>query len=143
MNETRSRMLKQRDMLLRPLASLLLLLPMASLAQAPPIPDVPTLLQQVMAHQRQMDAVRENYTYREIQVVQSLDKNGNVKKTESDEYNVFFVNTHEVDRLVKKNGQELNAGEQNKEQAGVMKAMEQAQKTPPGPGPVETAGRGA
>jgi hypothetical protein len=125
-------MLKPRDMLLRRLAPMLFLLPMASLAQAPPIPDVPTLLQQVMAHQRQMDAVRENYTYREIQIVQTLDKNGNVKKTETDEYNVFFVNTHEVDRLVKKNGQELSAGEQNKEQARVMKAIEQAQKTPPG-----------
>jgi hypothetical protein len=119
-------------MLLHLLAPILFLLPLASLAQAPPIPDVPTLLQQVMAHQRQMDAVRENYTYRELQVIQSLDKNGNVRKTESDEYNVFFVNTHEVDRLVKKNGEELGTGAQNKEQARVMKAIEQAQKTPPG-----------
>jgi hypothetical protein len=37
-----------------------------------------------------------------------------------------------VERLVKKNGKELSADEQNKEQGRVMKAIDKAQKTPPG-----------
>ena len=68
------------------------------------IPDVPTLIGQVKEHQRKLDQTRENYTYREVVVTHELDKNGNVKKTESEENNVFYVNSHELDRKVKKNG---------------------------------------
>jgi hypothetical protein len=97
-----------------------------------PIPDVPTLLHQVLDHQRQLDATRENYTYREVQITQELNKDGSTKKTENEEYDVFFVNTHQVERLVRKNGKDLSAEEQNKEQERVMKAIDKAQKTPPG-----------
>jgi len=96
------------------------------------IPDVPTLMKQVQDHQRQLDQTRENYTYREIVVTRELDKNGNLKKTESEENEIFFVNSHEIDRKVKKNGKELSPDEQKKEQERVMKDVDKAQKTPPG-----------
>ncbi len=104
-------------------------------AQTGPLPDVPTLMAQVRAHQQQMDAIQENYTYRETDVTDELSKNGSVKKTESEAYEVFYVNTHEVRRLVEKDGRALSAGEQQKEQDRVMKAVEKAQKTPPGQAP--------
>lgn len=97
-----------------------------------PIPDAATLLRQVADHQRKLDETRENYTWRETVVIRMLDKNGNVKKTESEEDEIFFVNTHEIDRTVKKDGKELSADEQKKEQDRVMKEIEKAQKTPPG-----------
>jgi hypothetical protein len=96
------------------------------------IPDVPTLIGQVKEHQRKLDQTRENYTYREVVVTHELDKNGNVKKAESEENDVFYVNSHELDRKVKKNGKDLSADEQKKEQDRVMKEIEKAQKTPPG-----------
>ena len=110
------------------------LMAVASFAQqaAAPIPDVPTLMKQVEEHQRKLDQTRENYTYREAIVTHELDKNGKVKKTESEENEVFFVNSHEIDRKVKKNGKDLSADEQKKEQGHVMKEVEKAQKTPPG-----------
>src|SRR5271165_96483 len=100
--------------------------------QAAPIPDIPTLMKQVQEHQRKLDKTRENYTYREAIVTHELDKNGKVKKTESEENEVFFVNTHEIDRKVKKDGKDLTPDEQKKEQGRVMKEVEKAQKTPPG-----------
>ncbi|MGC2163959.1 MAG: hypothetical protein WA634_18805 [Silvibacterium sp.] len=100
--------------------------------QAAPIPDAATLLQQVTQHQRQLDQIRENYTWHEAVVTRMLDKNGEVKKTESEEDEIFFVNTHEVHRMVKKDGKSLTPDEQKKEQDRVMKAVEKAQKTPPG-----------
>src|SRR5271165_2891526 len=100
--------------------------------QAAPIPDIPTLMKQVQEHQRKLDKTRENYTYREAIVTHELDKNGKVKKTESEENEVFFVNTHEIDRKVKKDGKDLSADGQKKEQGRVMKEVEKAQKTPPG-----------
>lgn len=97
-----------------------------------PMPDVPTLMKQVEDHQRKLDQVRENYTYHEVIVTHELDKNGNLKKTESEENNVFFVNGHEINRKMKKDGKELTADEQKKEQERVEKEVNKATKTPPG-----------
>lgn len=101
-------------------------------AQQASLPDVPTLMQQVQEHQRKMDETRENYTYRESTVTHELNKDGSIKKTESEEDEVFFVNTHEIDRKIKKNGSDLSADEQKKEQDHVMKEVKKAQETPPG-----------
>lgn len=79
-----------------------------------------------------MDKVRENYTWRESIVSHMLDKHGNVKKTESEVDDVFFVNTHEIRRQIEKDGKPLTADEEKKEQDRVMKQVERAQKTPPG-----------
>ncbi len=99
---------------------------------ASPIPDVPTLVREVESHQHQMDQVRENYTYRESMLEQDLDKKGNVKKTENNEFEVFYVNAHEIQRKVRKNGKDLDASEQKKEQDRVNKEVDKAIKTPPG-----------
>lgn len=109
-----------------------LLPPLSLLAQQAPLPDVSTLMQQVEEHQRKLDQVRENYTYREITETNELDKNGNVKKSSTEEDDVFFVNTHEIDRLVKKDGKDLTDNEQKKEQERITKAIDKAQKTPAG-----------
>jgi hypothetical protein len=55
-----------------------------------------------------------------------------VKKTESEERNIFFVNSHEIDRTVKKDGKDLTSEQQKKEEDHVTKEVEKAQKTPPG-----------
>ena len=51
-------------------------------AQAP-LPDIRQLMQQVQEHQKQLDKIRENYTYTSYQVVQDIDAKAQVKKTES------------------------------------------------------------
>lgn len=97
-----------------------------------PLPDVPTLMKEVEEHQHKLDEVRENYTYHETVITHELDKKGNIKKNESEENDVFFVNGHEINRKVKKNGKELSIDEQKKEQTRVEKDVEKASKTPPG-----------
>src|SRR6201999_1931470 len=113
-------------------AAALLCIAASAYAQQAPIPDVPTLMQQVQDHQRKMDETRENYTFRETIVTREFNKDGSLKKTESEENEVFYVNTHEIDRKVKKDGKDLSADEQKKEQDHVMKEVEKAQKTPAG-----------
>jgi len=97
-----------------------------------PIPDIRTLMLQVQAHQRQLDKVRENYTFHEFQQTDDLDSNGTIKKTETQENEVFFVNSHHIERLVKKNGKDLTPEEQKKEQDRVTKQVEKAAKLEPG-----------
>ncbi len=106
--------------------------PAAATGVSAPIPDIPTLMNQVQAHQRQMDKVRENYTFREIMQTDDLDSSGHVKKTETEENEIFFVNSHHIERHVKKDGKDLTPEEQKKEQERVMKAVEKATKLEPG-----------
>ena len=112
--------------------------PHSALAQATkakpadaPIPDIPTLMMQVQAHQRELDKIRENYTFREVQQTDDLDSNGQVKKSETEESEIFFVNGHHIERLVKKNGKDLSPDEQKKEQERVEKEVEKATKLDP------------
>jgi hypothetical protein len=103
-----------------------------STAGIAPLPDVPTLLTQVRAHQQAMDAVQENYTFHETDITRMLNKNGSVKNTDSETYEVFFVNTHEIRQLIEKNGKPLDPDKQKKEQDRVMKDVQWAQQAPPG-----------
>ncbi len=109
----------------------LLLFPALS-AGAQALPPVATLIQDVQAHQRQLDKTRESYTFREQQVMHELDKHGGVKKQETREYNVFFVNGHPIQRLVRKNGASLNAAEEARETDHIKNKVDQAEHTPPG-----------
>jgi hypothetical protein len=105
---------------------------LASAAQASnaPLPDIRQLMQEVMAHQKQLEKVRESYTYSSSQTLQEVDSKGKVTKTETSEHEDFFVNGHVIERTVKKNGQPLNDHDQQKETDRVTKLVEKAEKTP-------------
>ena len=115
-----------------------LLAPLLAPAQPPaqplsnaPLPDIRELMRQVVQHQRELEKVRENYTFNSVQSVEDIDASGKVTKTETEEYNDFFVNGHIIERMVKKNGQPLTAGEEQKETDRVTKLIGKAEKTPP------------
>jgi len=95
-----------------------------------PLPDIRQLMHEVQAHQRQLDKVRESYTYSTLETTQDVDSNGNVTKTESVEQEDFFVNGHVIARTVKKNGKPLGDRDQQKETERVTKLVEKAEKTP-------------
>jgi hypothetical protein len=94
------------------------------------IPDVRQLMREVLDHQKQLEKVRETYTYNSTQTVQDVDASGKVTKTETSENEDFFVNGHVIERTVKKNGKPLNDHDQQKETERVTKLVEKAQKTP-------------
>lgn len=94
------------------------------------LPDARKLLDEVRAHQKQVEKLRESYTYSSAQMVQDVDAKGNVTKTESSENEDFFVNGHVIERTVKKNGKPLNDHDAQKETGRVTKLVEKAEKTP-------------
>jgi hypothetical protein len=97
-----------------------------------PLPDIRQLMREVIAHQRQLEKVRENYTYNSFQTIQEMDADGKVRKTETEERNNFFVNSHLIERIIKKDGRPLSGHDEEKEQDRVTKLVEKAQRTPPG-----------
>src|SRR5271168_1031383 len=87
------------------------------------LPDAATMLREVEAHQKQLDKMRENYTFRAIQTTRQLDSNGKTKKIETEEHEVFFVNGHRVQKLVRKDGKDLSPDQARKEQDRVNKEV--------------------
>jgi hypothetical protein len=103
-------------------------------AQVPaaPLPDIHQLMRAVEDHQKKVDTMRENYTYTSFQTRQEIDAGGQVKKTETEEREEFFVNGHPIRRVVKRDGKPLTGAEEQKESQRVTKLVEKAQKVPRG-----------
>src|ERR1035441_3192901 len=104
--------------------------PLGALAEiaAEPIPDVRQLMQEVGKHQKELEKVKENYTYTDIETTQYLDKANHVTKTELEESDIFYVNGTPISRIVKKDGKLLSAHDEKKQTERVMKAVAEAQK---------------
>ena len=96
-----------------------------------PLPDLRQLMTEVEAHQKQLEKVRENYTFNAQVVTQEFDSNQQVKKTETLEFERFFVNGNQIGRKIKKDGKPLDEPEQQKETERITREVEKAQ-TPSG-----------
>ena len=56
-----------------------------------PLPDIPALMHSVEVNQRASEAIEKDYLYRSVQTDDETDGHGGVKKTETKEYDVFWV----------------------------------------------------
>ena len=117
-------------MRLRFLFSLLVFCPPAVRAQAPavarPLPDIRTLMHEVESHQSVAEAQQKDYIYREINHFDQLDGSGNVKKSHSREYEIFWLNGVRVARLLQKDGKDLTPDESTKESERIDKDVAKA-----------------
>lgn len=57
-----------------------------------PLPDVATLMRKVEANQRTSEALLKDYLYHQSEIDEQTDGHGGVKKTESREYDIFWIN---------------------------------------------------
>jgi hypothetical protein len=117
------------------MASLILLLSATACAAGGDIPDAATMLREVSTHQRELDAIRDNYTFHRLRRTEEVDASGRVTKTETVELEIFSVNGRPIRRILKRNGVPLSEHEQKAQDANVRKAVEAAIKQPPASGP--------
>jgi hypothetical protein len=99
-------------------------------AQSGPV-DLQATLREVQDHQKQVEEMRESFTFDCVETTQEIDPSGQVKKTDTEQRQEFFVNGHQIGRAVKRNGRPLSAGDQQKENDRVAALIDKAQKTPP------------
>ncbi len=97
-----------------------------------PLPDIRALMRQVQDHQKELDTVRESCTYSSSLTIQDIDASGQVKKTDTEDREDFFVHGHLIERTVRKNGRPLDGKEQQKETERITKLVQKAEKTPSG-----------
>ena len=86
-----------------------------------PLPDIPTLMHEVEQHQRASETIQKDYLYHEVS---TEEENG--KKTKTREYDVFWLNGVEVHKLTRKDGRDLTADEQKKENDRIDKEVAKA-----------------
>lgn len=90
------------------------------------LPDIAALMHEVEEHQKAAEAFRKDYLYHALDVMQELNKQGGIKKTESREYDSFWVEGVPIYKLTRKNGKELTPSEQKKEAERIDKAVAKA-----------------
>jgi hypothetical protein len=88
-----------------------------------PLPNIEGLMHAVETNQRAAEAIEKDYLYRSTWTMKELDGHGGVKKTETEEYDVFWIEGVPVHRLIKKNGKELSAEDQKKESERIDKEI--------------------
>ena len=91
---------------------------------ARPLPDLETLMKTIVAHQEQIEELREKYTFSEIETEREVDDKGRAKEKETRAYEVTPVGGRFVRRLVSRNGKPLSKDEQEKVDRRVRKAAE-------------------
>jgi hypothetical protein len=99
-----------------------------------PLPDIPTMMHQVEEHQKATEALVKDYLYHSLATGQSEDGHGGVKKTETEEADIFYVAGVRIERLTRKNGKDLSPEEQNKESQRIDKEIAKAKEKQEKPG---------
>lgn len=87
-----------------------------------PLPNPIDLLQRAIANETKLAAEQERYECRVADESVETDSKGNVKKTETEVKEAFYVNGVEVDRTLAKDGKDLIPEQTKKENDKVMKA---------------------
>lgn len=88
-----------------------------------PLPDIKTLLDEVRANADKIDAILENYSYKQTQIDREIDKAGNLVEKSSETVLLSFYKGYRIRRQIEKNGKPLSASEQEKEDKDVEKQV--------------------
>ena len=91
-----------------------------------PLPNIPTLMHEVETHQRASETIQKDYLYHEVATEHESDGHGGLKKNETTEYDVFWLNGVQVHKLIRKNGKNLTPDEQKKEDERIDKEVAKA-----------------
>jgi hypothetical protein len=91
-----------------------------------PLPNVPELLRTVQTNQKTSEAVAKDYLYKSVVRAETLDGHGGIKKSEAEEFDIFWIEGVPVRRMTRKNGKELSAEDQKKESDRIDKEVARA-----------------
>ena len=93
-----------------------------------PLPDIRTLLTELQANEDKVEGILDTYSYIQKQTSRAISKDGQLKETESETYQLSFYKGNRIRRLIEKNGKPLNEKDQAKEDEEVQKRVEEIEK---------------
>ena len=86
-----------------------------------PLPNASEILQRALANEHKLAAEREKYDCRITEHAIETDSSGNTKKDTSTVSDLFYVNGIPIERTLQKDGKDLSADDQRKQDDRVMK----------------------
>ncbi len=84
------------------------------------------LMHEVEAHQKTAEALVKDYLYHSSATEQSEDGHGGIKKTETEESDIFYVAGARIRRITRRDGKDLTPDEQKKETERIDKEIARA-----------------
>ena len=93
-----------------------------------PLPDIAKLLGEVQANEDKVDAILENYSYTQKITSRELGKDGILRDTESETFQLSFYKGNRIRRLIEKNGKPLSEKDQQDEDKNVQKRVGEIEK---------------
>jgi hypothetical protein len=93
------------------------------------LPDLKALFKQIDANQQALDKIKENYAGTKVEEETDYEGSGKPKKPEVRESTFFYLDGTEVSTLVKIDGQPLSPEAQKKENARVLKEIDELEKS--------------
>ena len=93
-----------------------------------PLPDIPTLLEELQKNEDRIDEILEDYSYTQKSIKRELGKDGILRETESETFQLSFHKGNRIRRLVEKNGKPLSEKEQADEDRDVQKRVAEIEK---------------
>ncbi len=93
-----------------------------------PLPDIPTLLNEIRANADKVDAILENYSYTETRIDRDLNNNGDLIEKGSEKRLLTFYKGRRIRRTIEKNGKPLSPSDQAKEDKEVEKQIADIEK---------------
>jgi hypothetical protein len=93
-----------------------------------PLPDIQAFLRDLQTNQDKIEAMLENYSYTQKIISRELGKDGVLRETESETFQLSFYKGRRIRRLVEKNGKPLSEKEQANEDESVQKNLAEIEK---------------
>jgi hypothetical protein len=93
------------------------------------LPDLKALFKQIDSNQQALDKIKENYAGTKIEEETDYEGSGKPKKTDVRESTFFYLDGTEVSTLIKINGKPLSLEAQKKENARVLKQIDELEKS--------------
>ena len=103
----------------------------AEITAASPLPNPEQLRARALETFKKTEEARERYLCDQTLETQELDKKGAVKKTQTQQREIFFVNGYEIYTLVSEDGKPISAGESKKQDERVRKEIAKYEKAGP------------
>ena len=93
-----------------------------------PLPDIPTLLDEVGKNEDAVDEILEKYTYTQTTVRKELESNGQLKIKDSETYELTFYKGNRIRRLIAKDDKPLSPKEEADETKRIEKRVRDIEK---------------
>lgn len=93
-----------------------------------PLPEIATLLKDVQTNQDKVEDILDTYSYVQKRITRELGKDGILRETESETYQLSFYKGYRISRLIEKDGKPLSAGDQADEDKKAGERVEEIEK---------------